>query len=173
MALSVLIQNRCTRMIHTILQNVTNTFSLAGPPYYLHIASFASHHQICGDYYFVSISLLWSSFPLPSSCRVAQRSPGKKKIKGKTKTIEVGLCKYCHESILHSIEIKGLFLMKFPSKMLQNLFHFPNELCDSLGKKVAWNGNLRKICVVLKFWSVLLGDFIKHIFLISEEWLPK
>ena len=69
----------------------------------------------------------------------------------------------------HSSEIRNMCLMKSPSKTLQNFktthiflrfpFHatfFPNESHNLLGK---WN----------KFWSILLGNFIKNKPLISIE----
>ena len=57
---------------------------------------------------------------------------------------------------------RGLCLMKWPSKILQNLPYF-------------WNmKNLRRFSVFQKydnfFWSVSLGHFINHKPHISEEW---
>ena len=60
----------------------------------------------------------------------------------------------------HSSEIRGLCLMKWPSKMLQNLSYFRNT-------------KIHLVFIFLnygKFWSISLGHFIKHKPLISEEW---
>ena len=102
------------------------------------------------------------------------------------------------ELYLHSSQFEGLCSTKSSSKMLQNLpyfwntknhivffiFHFVLLYFSLMNALVyvecrhAWNEKRKKNYISWdfvfqkygKFWSILLEHFIKHKYLISEEW---
>ena len=76
----------------------------------------------------------------------------------------------------HSSVITGLYLMKSSSKMLQNLPYFIYLKTQSCFFCFSFHARWKKQLWVFvyikygKFWSILLGHFIKHKPLISEVW---